>query len=248
VLFRQRLQPALVSDWFRRLGFVFLLNIAFSLVPGISWQAHLGGAAAGFAAAALLHAMRSGNRWYRVLAVLLLAALPALCVGGLFAAMKAGDTWAPLRPRPHAPIHNLIPLPTALQPDAIHPLEIEASRFLMLGPGRRTPERTADLRGRVEAVRGRAVELADQLARLHGSQEADAQRARWQAFATARADSLGMLLVMLNTNTIPDAATWQSWGRMRREADRLWAEAVIHAESVKPALPAATTNPPEASP
>jgi membrane associated rhomboid family serine protease len=99
LLFRAELSPALASDWARRLGRVLLLNVLISFVPGVSWEAHLGGGAAGFVAAGLLNALRFGDRWRRAAAAVLLALLPVGCVGGLVWAMREADSWAPLRQR-----------------------------------------------------------------------------------------------------------------------------------------------------
>lgn len=225
LLFRTRLPPALVADWFRRLGFVFVLNAAFSLVPGISWQAHLGGAVAGFVSAALLNVLRFSDRPRRVLAVLLLAVLPVLCVGGLIAAMKSGDSWVSLR---------LTPLLGALQTEAVQPVEGEAARFLVLTPARRAPERTAELRGKVESLYGKAVEAAALLGHSNGSADAESRREKLKACAVARAQSFGLLLAMLDANAIPEVAAWKSWGDSRREANSLWAESA-QSGSPKPA-------------
>lgn len=227
LVFRHRLPPALVADWFRRLGIVFVLNGAINFVPGISWQAHLGGAAAGFVAAGLVNALRHGDRPRRVSAAVLLVALPGLCVGGLVAAMKSGESWVPFRPRPGAPVP---PTPdagrllAALQPSVVRPAEAEVTRFLLLTPAKRSPERKAELRGMVEAVRRVAAEALTRLSHMTGDPATDEQRSKQKAFAAARVKSFDLLLAMLDANTIPDAAVWKAWGNSRREADRLWAE------------------------
>ena len=97
LLFHKRLRPDLVKDLSRRLALGFALSIAVSFLPGVSWEAHLGGAVAGFVAAILLNAVRFGHRVRRVLAIVLVAMLPALCVGGLLLVIKSSANWEPLR-------------------------------------------------------------------------------------------------------------------------------------------------------
>jgi membrane associated rhomboid family serine protease len=82
-----------------RLGFALLLNIGISLLPGVSWEGHAGGGVVGFAAAVLLNGVRTGRCGRRVVALLLLAAVPVACVGGLVWTMKVGESWAPVRSR-----------------------------------------------------------------------------------------------------------------------------------------------------
>jgi membrane associated rhomboid family serine protease len=57
-----------------------ILVTMFSLLPGVSWQAHLGGAAVGFVAGVLLNFQRLGTPAQRWAAVLGLLLLPAACL------------------------------------------------------------------------------------------------------------------------------------------------------------------------
>lgn len=82
-----------------RLGLALLLNIGISLLPGVSWEGHAGGGVVGFAAAVLLNGVRTGRCGRRILTLLLLAALPVACVGGLIWTMKFGESWALVRSR-----------------------------------------------------------------------------------------------------------------------------------------------------
>ncbi len=75
---RQRLPPQLLQDWSRTLAVNSFLLVATSLVPGVSWQGHLGGAIGGLLAALLLHLQRfHPSRAVRVLALLGLPLVPA---------------------------------------------------------------------------------------------------------------------------------------------------------------------------
>ncbi|VTS03885.1 peptidase rhomboid domain protein : Peptidase S54, rhomboid domain protein OS=Granulicella mallensis (strain ATCC BAA-1857 / DSM 23137 / MP5ACTX8) GN=AciX8_4761 PE=4 SV=1: Rhomboid [Gemmata massiliana] len=85
--FRRQLPPHIAADWFRRLTIVFLLNAAGSFLPNVSWEGHLGGGLAGFAAAGLLNVVRFGDRPRRLMARALLVLLPLFCLAGLASAM-----------------------------------------------------------------------------------------------------------------------------------------------------------------
>ena len=99
ILFRPYLPAEVVSDSIRRLTVVIVLNAMFSFMPGISWQAHLGGAVVGFATAWLLNAMRFGDRRRRSLALALLVTMAFACVTGLLVAMRWSEAWAGYRQR-----------------------------------------------------------------------------------------------------------------------------------------------------
>ena len=99
MLFGRSLPSEVTAESMRRLTVVIVLNAMFSLMPGISWQAHLGGGVAGFVVAVLLNAMSSGDRSRRVLALVLLVALGVGTVGGLLSAMRWNKAWAGYRQR-----------------------------------------------------------------------------------------------------------------------------------------------------
>ena len=98
VLFHRRLRPDLVSDLAKRLGLGFALSIAVSFLPGVSWEAHLGGAVSGFFAAVLLNAVRFNRGPRRIAAAVCVVLLPMICIGGLLLVIKHGKRWEPLRP------------------------------------------------------------------------------------------------------------------------------------------------------
>jgi membrane associated rhomboid family serine protease len=99
LLFRRQLPTDVAGDWARRLWLVFILNAGVSFLPGISWQAHLGGGVAGFLTAWLLNAVRFRTGRRRLVALALLLALPAACFGCLFAAIKWSGRWEEHRQR-----------------------------------------------------------------------------------------------------------------------------------------------------
>lgn len=234
LIFHPSMDRSLVMELAWRLGLGFLLSVGLSLVPGVSWEAHAGGGLAGFAAAGLFALLRFGNRVQRVVAAVLLLALPVLCVGGLMWAMKSGPSWAPFRarmneapprppglPAPLASDQQLRKLLTLLSPEVVRPVENRAILFLTRSPERR-PTTKPSVREKVVLLRSAATEAANRLSRPTGDPGVDNQRVRVRAFADARAKSLTLLLAMLDANTIPDAAAWRAWGESRREADRLW--------------------------
>ncbi len=100
VRYREHLPSDEVSAWLRRLVLVIGVNAVFSLAPGISWQAHLGGAAAGFFGALFLDLTRPGaNRRQLAVGVGGLALLLAATAGGLWVAMTYTPDWNGLRAR-----------------------------------------------------------------------------------------------------------------------------------------------------
>jgi hypothetical protein len=75
---RQHLPPQLLRDWSRTLGLNVMFLIGISMVPGVSWQCHLGGAIGGFLVALLLFVQRFHPwRSVRILALLGLPLIPA---------------------------------------------------------------------------------------------------------------------------------------------------------------------------
>lgn len=80
---RQFLPPPLLASLQRYLVVNTFLIVAISLWGRVSWSGHLGGAAFGLVAAALLNWQRFGSRPVRWLALLAVLALPLVGVAGL---------------------------------------------------------------------------------------------------------------------------------------------------------------------
>jgi hypothetical protein len=210
---------------------VVVLTAGLSFIPRISWEGHLGGAVVGFVAAALLNAMRFGDRPRRVSALVLLVVLPVLCIGGLVATMRSGDSWEPLRAARRAAAaravadeynREVVPLLLAVQPTAVGPIEREAEMLIVRGTARR-PDAVAAIRAKVEPLR---VTAADAGAKLSGPptgvEDVDRKLARARAFAEVRVKSFDQLLALLGGTDDPTAL--DAWTESRREADRLWTE------------------------
>jgi rhomboid protease GluP len=243
--FRRQLPPDLASDWFRRLGVVFVLNAGISFLPEVSWEAHLGGGAAGFLVATLLNVARFGDQQRRISAWVLIAFLPILSVAGLALAMDANGMpgWQHLRQRLAAEQEarekaerkqkwddaqaefntHAEPRLTQLAPDAVKQSEAEA---LIILPMRKRPEgRLKTLRAKIEALKTTADEAVSFTTRdPTGNAYIDTHRDRAKAFAVARSRSFALLLEMLASAEPPKAETWDAWKAARHEADRLWGE------------------------
>ncbi len=238
ILFRQYLPRDVVADSTRRLTIVIVLNAMFSFLPGISWQGHLGGAVAGFVSAWLLNAMRFGDQLRRILAFLLLLALPVASVGGVILAMKRGDAWAGYRQRSAEEEHrqaalaaavafdrDVAPLIEQLPPELVKPFEDKAVIQLIRSGERRNAARVAEIRAKLTELKGAADTAVARLAVPSSGVEAiDRYRERAKAFAEARAKSFALLLAMLDSPAIPDDKTWAAWTAARRNANALWVQ------------------------
>ena len=95
ILNREFLPPELVVSWKNYLVRNTVLIVVISLIPGISWSGHLGGAVFGFLAAALLNFQRFGAVWQRTLAVLGLLLLLGSGFAALGYARAADPRWVP---------------------------------------------------------------------------------------------------------------------------------------------------------
>lgn len=233
LLFRKSLRPDVASFWFRRLIPALVLNAGVSLLPGVSWEAHLGGGIVGFFAAGLMNALSSGARPRRLAAWLLLLALPGLFIGTLIEAMASGDSWAPLRKREVARraaverdafLRDVLPLVYSLRPEAVHPVEAGVVRVWLVNPARQAAA-AAEARASLEGMRNAAVTAQERLAsEPTGNAVLDRYRDKAQKLVDARLQSFDMLFHMLDEKTMPDVSTWKAWGEKRGEANQLWAE------------------------
>jgi membrane associated rhomboid family serine protease len=236
LLFRPYLPAEVAADLSRRLMVVVVLNVGVSLLPDISWEAHLGGGVAGFVAAGLLNAARFGGRSRRAWALVALALLPVACAGGLAAMAKVGGRWEPVRYRIAADVEaayasafrrDVGPLLDALTPEATRPVEQQAIFLLLRDPGKRNPNDVAAVRAKIESLRATAANAEVRTGGPPtGAERIDRRRERARAFAAARRKSFDLLLGMLGPAQAPDPPALRAWGDARREADRLWEELV----------------------
>ena len=97
VVHKHGLSPEESMDFGRRLTITILANVGISLLPGISWESHLGGGVIGSVTAALLLAVYGGDARRRLFALALVSVLPAALVAGLVAASHRESNWIALR-------------------------------------------------------------------------------------------------------------------------------------------------------
>jgi hypothetical protein len=93
---RQHLGGELTAAWRRNLTQILIMTVLISLMPGVSWEGHLGGAVVGLAAGALLNYQRFGTAAQRWAAVLGLLVLAAVCVGAVYrspAVARLREAW-----------------------------------------------------------------------------------------------------------------------------------------------------------
>ena len=244
---RHTLPPDIAAESIRRLIVVIVLNAMFSFVPGISWQAHLGGALGGLATAGLLNAMRFGKRRRRIGACTLFLVLTLGSIGGLLAAMRWSESWAGYRHRvadndkrlaivavQEQFNRDVLPLLDQLKPIVVvdpkrgiqfelEPAEISAINQLnRLGP-RRNAARVAEARTKLTQLKRIADAVGGHLQGPPvGVESIDGTRARTREFAEMRSRSIELLLAMLDSPAIPDEAAWNAWLNACRTADTLW--------------------------
>jgi rhomboid protease GluP len=246
-LYRHTLPTDIAVDWTRRLIVVIVLNVMFSLMPIVSWQAHLGGAVGGFATALLLSSIHAGRGRGRVLSFALLLGVAASCILGLAASMAWGKHWAGYRQlvvdeKGRAALlaaeekfnREVAPLLDQLKPTMVanpaHGIDFrlgpaERSAVIQLNrPGpRRNGTRVAEARTKLTELKG----IADRaLTHLQGPpvgiELIDRHRDEAKAFAEARARSVALLLAMLDSPAIPDESAWTAWTEAGQSADALW--------------------------
>ncbi|MBA4186835.1 MAG: hypothetical protein C0467_02335 [Planctomycetaceae bacterium] len=250
MLFRSELPVEVAGEWARRLWLAFLLNAGVSFLPGVSWEAHLGGGVAGFVASGLLNALRVGPQPRRLLALVFLLALPVLCVGGLLLAMKQSQVWAHTRER-HAAVeaHNarraaaaadrerfaglaaaeeafnrdVVPRLNRLSPDTVRPIQVRTWAILFVPKESRNATAATELRTTWLELKSTAQETITHLAvPAVGWEPLDGIRQRARAFAESRLKECELFLEMLDSPTIPTDAAWTNLGNARRAVDAAW--------------------------
>lgn len=215
VYFRDDLPPDLAADMGRRLLFAFLLNAGVCLLPQVSWEGHAAGGLVGFVGAGLLNAIRFNPRPRKFLAAGLLVLTPTLCVAGLLTAMWFGDEWAPLRHHPTKVAVDPATLVEPLRPEAARAARWAAQRVWLVGPNYREKHRAA-ARNEIDALARRIGAVTERMV-ASGEPMPEAMNA-----ATARLRELDRLRELVDGQDMPTVEEWQSWGALRRDADRFW--------------------------
>ena len=237
VTYRPQLPPLLFQRAMFRLGGIVLLNLLLSLVPGVSWAGHLGGALWGSVGATWLlterHTQRPGIRWFLRGGIAGLTLLPAL---GLYLVRYWSADW--LQMREHYQQHQqrwrlreaqqqfhreVIPRLNRLDPARLETLERQALLQLLRPAPRRDSATVAHLR---EHIQQRLEDAGQILALLEGPPTGHAAWDRYcqqlhQYTATAQ-HALQLLALMLDDPDIPSETTWGHWGQTRRQLETLW--------------------------
>jgi len=243
MLFRGDLPPDVGAEWARRLWLAFLLNAGVSFLPGVSWEAHLGGGVAGFVASGLLNALRFARRPRQFLALVLLLAIPVFCVGGLMMSMKRSEVWGSLREKHAEQVRrnaererlpaliaaeevfnrDVVPRLNRLSPDAVRPVQQLAVAMLFKARTARNPEVAAETIAKLTELKSAAQEVIAMLTvPPSGFEPLDGVRTRAKLFVEAREFELAELLGMLDSPILPKSADWTTWGNARRAADAAW--------------------------
>jgi membrane associated rhomboid family serine protease len=223
LLHHRQLEDGVTPELVRRLALGIALALAVSLIPGVSWEAHLGGAVAGFVAAMLLETAHSSRGWKRVLSVVLLAMMPATCLGGVLLAARHSPRWAPFRAVKQTSVTLPDPNPhlNAVGPESVDRAVMNARLLLITSPEKWKPERVKAVREEVAALWSNAATAVRILDMHPGDPAGD----KAKAFAEARRDSLSALLGFIDRKAMPTVQEWKAWGESQNTANRLWHEA-----------------------
>jgi membrane associated rhomboid family serine protease len=116
-----------------------------------------------------------------------------------------------------------VPVETGIGRVEIDPDELKAVYQLSRPGARRNPDRVAQVRAKFAERKAAADAALGHLAAPPVGDEAlDRHLERARAYAEARSRWLGLVLAMLDSPAVPDAAAWAAWGGSRRTADALW--------------------------
>ncbi len=189
LLNRDHLPPAYLGAFLRRVGFILLLNVGISFMPGISASAHFAGGAVGFLVGSLLHFHRFGAPTQRFLALVILLVLPGMAVWSLQRAMDTDPQWAGLRPQQR--LKQLQDLTEEILVPAMNTREafrlVEKDLLVKLinqPPAQRDPDALGEAIARLQSVSEQTQAVQDRL------QKVDPTNARIDVVLTAIRDYL----------------------------------------------------------
>jgi membrane associated rhomboid family serine protease len=211
VLCNARFLPRSVAGPWRGDLFVnFILVVVMSLIPGVSFWAHIGGAVTGAAVALVLQVQRFGRPPWRWLAPGLLVPLPAL--GYLLIEHQRAVSWSPPKQEnkepnkpeekreEEAPVDRFEDFQRKYEDHirevmnaAIHAFT-QAERLLREAPEKRDAAKVAVYKEAFMDRRDRAAALADELAKVGPCTDEKAEHARQAAlvYIRARAELLAL--------------------------------------------------------
>jgi rhomboid protease GluP len=226
VRYRVFLPEELARVWVGRLLMILGVNAVVSLIPGISWQAHLGGGIGGALAALALDHARAGNGWRRWAGWAAVVAVMAAGPAGLVAAMRYSQAWKPFHAV--ADIQKQVDrigrfAQAAVQSGGNQVAVVHKTVTLALISG--SPEKIREAQDRVSQFRS-AAETARELIPAGAP---GLTRAYLEA-ATAFADEADGLLKAGRT---PSPEGWKALADKKKAAEQAWA-AISGQQSTSP--------------
>ncbi len=238
VFYRRRLPEDLFYPAMNRLVMIVMINVVISLLPGISWSGHLGGALLGAGTALLMLWLRSAapRRWLPLVA--LVVGLATLCGGALWLSMHYAPTWSGLRQRyaleqRHATQRDLLrhlqqevlPRLEALRPDQLEPLRRAVVWQALRPVARRNSLQVKQLQEQIAHARHTVAEIPT-LWPDDPAQAPDWHRRRQTVleYLNAVAALLETWQRLLDHSEVPDAAAWEECRLTREAVQRAWEE------------------------
>jgi hypothetical protein len=179
---RKHLPPDQVRLWTRQMLFTLLLNVGVSMLPGVSFAAHLGGAVAGVLAAFLLRVNKFGPAGRRALAGAQLVFLPALFLLGLSVAMETDHRLQPFLVDVY---REQIDPKIGKLPATLEPLADEAGRLFLVESAKRDAAEVAKVREGLQGLVKQAKEAADWVKRTSPVEPAKPMKEKGQALVEA---------------------------------------------------------------
>jgi membrane associated rhomboid family serine protease len=223
-LFARHFPPDLVAELARRLGLSLAVNALISFAPGVSWEAHLGGAVAGFVVAVLAHLLRPGIGWPALAAAAGLIFLPLLGAAGLKRAIEKSAVWGPIR-------HNeerrqerarVLSVTAEVRYPAYAPVKAvfdDSTAAVVRG----TDEQKAAVRARGGQIKTEAAAALAALDRLAGGTDAEnAEREKAKTYLDAVVRLMTVLDDLLAPDHKPDPAKAAERGRQKDAVEAAW--------------------------
>ncbi len=234
--YRRRLPEDLFYPAMNRLFMIVMVNVLISLMPGISWAGHLGGAVLGVGAALPILWLRSATRRQWLALTGLLLGLAALCGGALWLSMQYAPSWSGLRQRcaleqRHARWREqlehlqqaVLPRLEVLEPERLETLR-QAVIWQTLRPAdRRNPMQIKQLREEIALTHHTTTEIAqlwpdDPVLPPDWHQRREAV----QRYLDSVASLLKAWQRLLDHPEVPDAAAWDECHAAHEAVRRTW--------------------------
>ncbi len=194
---RAYLPPQLFSALRTNLLLNTFLLVGISMVPGVSWGAHLGGAIAGAIVAFFLHFHRDGRGLLRWLALVGVILTPVAFVGALVYTMSTNPTWQKLRAQVEwlSRVRESENLRQRFH-DEVWPVAIKAKKLhdrvyqdlLNLHPDRRDPEKKQAALNDLAEIQQELQEAEERFSAGPVSTDTNIQEAKKQALSLLQSE------------------------------------------------------------